>query len=615
MSEQASTSHKGRQGVSRLTQPRQSRGKEYRTKYGYDSLGQVVSGVKHWSDGSVVAGQQFGYAFDDIGNRTSTTAGGDQFGGNQRSASYSANSLNQYTSRTVPGAVDVIGSATNLSTVTVNNVRTYRHSDYFRAELPLANAGGAVWQSVTNLAVLSQGTNADIIATNIGNVFLPAATESYSYDADGNLTQDGRWTYIWDAENRLVNMTSLLGAPAGSKLKLDFAYDYMGRRIEKTVSTNNTGTYVQSSQNMFVYDGWSLLAILNSPSSIVSSFMWGSDLSGSMQGVSGVGGLLAITQCAPSNAQQYVCCDGNGNVCRLIDASSSAIAGQYEYGPFGEVLRASGPMAGVNPLRFSTKYEDDETALLYYGFRFYNANTGKWLNRDPLNQWGGPNLTVFTVNDPISLFDTDGRQWGGGVIIGSTPPTPPVGVFLPKPIMPGYNPFGPVIQPNSPVTFPMPTVPNPTFGPPVVIMPPEPTPTGTPVQDPTPVANPITDPGRNAPPTVTVEKSCPQWLCRKGIPWEPRDTLAADAEAAKKIPGFGYGVSVRLFTTPPGGEWKCAPKFLVEDIFRTEQTGKSKSHYTVFFTEPISWADTVSFNTLFGRTPPPKPPPFPPNAS
>ncbi len=204
--------------------------------YGYDSLGQVVSGVKHWSDGSVVAGQQFGYGFDDIGNRTSTAAGGDQFGGDQRPASYSANSLNQYTSRTVPGAVDIIGSATNLATVTVNNLPTYRHSDYFRVELPLANASGAVWQSVTNLAVLNQGTNPDIIDTNIGNVFLPAATETYTYDADGNLTQDGRWTYQWDGENRLVNMTSLSGNPSGSKLKLDFVYDYRSRRVQKTVS-------------------------------------------------------------------------------------------------------------------------------------------------------------------------------------------------------------------------------------------------------------------------------------------------------------------------------------------------------------------------------------------
>jgi len=38
-------------------------------QFQYDPLGQVTSGIKYWSDGSVVAGQQFGYGFDDIGNR------------------------------------------------------------------------------------------------------------------------------------------------------------------------------------------------------------------------------------------------------------------------------------------------------------------------------------------------------------------------------------------------------------------------------------------------------------------------------------------------------------------------------------------------------------------
>jgi RHS repeat-associated protein len=54
-------------------------------------------------------------------------------------------------------------------------------------------------------------------------------------------------------------------------------------------------------------------------------------------------------------------------------------------GPFGEVIRATGPMAKANPFRFSTKYQDDESDLLYYGYRYYKASTGTWLSRDPLN--------------------------------------------------------------------------------------------------------------------------------------------------------------------------------------------------------------------------------------
>ena len=63
--------------------------------YQYDVMGQVISGAKCWSGGVPVAGEQFQYAFDDIGNRASTHAGGDQWGANLRYATYSANSLNQ----------------------------------------------------------------------------------------------------------------------------------------------------------------------------------------------------------------------------------------------------------------------------------------------------------------------------------------------------------------------------------------------------------------------------------------------------------------------------------------------------------------------------------------
>jgi YD repeat-containing protein len=80
-------------------------------QYVYDSLGQVVSGHKFFADGTPVAGQQFDYGFDNIGNRTQTLAGGDQSGLNQRSATYGANNLNQYTNRTVPGFADIMGTA------------------------------------------------------------------------------------------------------------------------------------------------------------------------------------------------------------------------------------------------------------------------------------------------------------------------------------------------------------------------------------------------------------------------------------------------------------------------------------------------------------------------
>jgi hypothetical protein len=116
----------------------------------------LISGKRFWQDGYAVAGQQFEYQFDDIGNRVSTKSGGDRFGANLRSTHYAVNNLNQTTSRTAPDYVNILGTANNAATVTVNHQSAERKSDYYRKELSVTNATGPVWLSVTNIAVLNQ---------------------------------------------------------------------------------------------------------------------------------------------------------------------------------------------------------------------------------------------------------------------------------------------------------------------------------------------------------------------------------------------------------------------------------------------------------------------------
>jgi RHS repeat-associated protein len=65
-------------------------------------------------------------------------------------------------------------------------------------------------------------------------------------------------------------------------------------------------------------------------------------------------------------------------------------------------------MAKLNPFRFSTKYQDDETDLVYYGRRYLNPSTGRWLSRDPVEEQGGLNLYGFVGNDGINHYDAFG---------------------------------------------------------------------------------------------------------------------------------------------------------------------------------------------------------------
>ena len=224
---------------------------------------------------------------------------------------------------------------------------------------------------------------------------------------DGNLTSDGLWTYSWDGENRLKSMY-MSGLNAGApRLKVDFVYDFMGRRVRKTVSAraDDVSAWVGSTDVVSVYDGWRLMAEKNvTGGTVVRSYVWGTDLSGGWEGAGGIGGALGFRTAASGLVHAYAY-DGNGNVLGTKDATTLTWSSRYEYGPFGEVIRRMGTAAMTNPFRFSTKYQDDESELLYYGYRFYNAATGRWLSRDPIQERGGLNLYGFVKNRPIANRD------------------------------------------------------------------------------------------------------------------------------------------------------------------------------------------------------------------
>jgi RHS repeat-associated protein len=122
---------------------------------------------------------------------------------------------------------------------------------------------------------------------------------------------------------------------------------------------------------------------LNGPNNaLVRAYTWGNDLSGTPQGAGGVGGLLMVKP-AGANAM-FAAYDGNGNHTSLVDAVTGNFQARCEYGPFGELLRMTGPQSAANPFRFSTKYADDETDLVYYGYRFYNPSTAIFSDRNVL---------------------------------------------------------------------------------------------------------------------------------------------------------------------------------------------------------------------------------------
>jgi RHS repeat-associated protein len=114
------------------------------------------------------------------------------------------------------------------------------------------------------------------------------------------------------------------------------------------------------------------------------------DISGSLQGAGGVGGLLMAEELDSDGdtiASHYYAADGNGNI-TLTTSDGGSVKGAF---------------------RFSTKYMDHEVetrgGIYYYGYRHYSPELGRWLSRDPIGEEGGVNLYGMVGNDAVNLWD------------------------------------------------------------------------------------------------------------------------------------------------------------------------------------------------------------------
>lgn len=415
--------------------------------YIYNARGEVVSATAYYgtsASGTQLAGRNHYFDYDAAGNRskagrTGSTGVNDVF---------TPNALNQYASRennVVHVAGTVSAATTSVTAIGGSPPPSVHFSQsegrYWDTQAMFDNIDHPKKDSVTVVASKpGSGGGAAVVGAQTREAFIPQREQAFAYDADGNLLADGVWNYTWDAENRLTHMVS--DATAVSWLavhdrQIDFAYDYAGRRVSKRVRDFTTPS---DQIRRYLYDGDNLIAEFDGSDdftvacgALQRSYTWGLDLAGSLGATGGVGALLQITDHL-SDLSYFPAYDGNGNVVALLQANGGGAAGsivaKYEYSPFGELLRAEGPYAKSNPFRFSTKFTDEETGLVYYGARYYSPSLGRFINRDPIEEAGGLNLYGFCGNDGVNGFDVGGMfrlpaPPTRGVSENPKPPPPP----------------------------------------------------------------------------------------------------------------------------------------------------------------------------------------------
>lgn len=368
---------------------------------------------------SPLSGRRHEYDYDGIGNRKwSNTSGNSGLRDN-----YTVNELNQYVTKE-NNTLSVGGTADSDALVAVRaSGLTGRAGRHWGDNITLENFWGPFYGPLRVYAVKPGTGGAPYSKQTIDKMaFLPKAAQSFSYDLEGNLTNDGVWTYQWDAENRLTAMQTTPEAIFGGvpAQRVEFKYDYLHRRVEKLArgGWNGTTFTTVTSQHRYLYDGWSLIAefsVNGGTLTLARSYTWGLDVACSLLDAGGVGALLQIRDYSIGK-DYFPSYDGNGNIAGLFDADAGNIVAAYEYSPYGEVLRCEGMYAKENPFRFSTKFTDDETGLVYYGQRYYSPSQGRFLGRDPIEEEGGLNLYAFCINDSINNFDVLGNViWAAGM--------------------------------------------------------------------------------------------------------------------------------------------------------------------------------------------------------
>ena len=103
--------------------------------------------------------------------------------------------------------------------------------------------------------------------------------------------------------------------------------------------------------------------------------------------------------CRPSYGYSY---DNIGN-----RKTAQEPVGELAYSPYGQAA-STGDL--VQPVQWSGEMHDDDLALVYYNYRYYNPKDGRWINRDPIAEQGGWNLYAFLGNSTQNQVDRLGLE-------------------------------------------------------------------------------------------------------------------------------------------------------------------------------------------------------------
>ena len=227
-------------------------------------------------------------------------------------------------------------------------------------------------------------------------------------DAIGNLTNDGTWSYTWQHGRQLAQMSR--PDASGDTEMILFRYDSGGHRIGKDSGiyhiSYSGGEIVyagETTRTSYSYLGDTLTQINISAPTGNSSLHFTYDELGPM----------SVTY---DGAEYFYLKNAQGDVTGLVNSSGTQVVA-YTYDAWGNPLTTTGTMADtlgkLNPFRYRGYVYDTETGLYYLQSRYYNPETGRFINADSYALTGqgvlSGNMFAYCGNNPIVLSDSTGN--------------------------------------------------------------------------------------------------------------------------------------------------------------------------------------------------------------
>jgi len=210
----------------------------------------------------------------------------------------------------------------------------------------------------------------------------------FTYTPNGELlsktdTSTGAVTdYTYDALGNLRGVT----LPDGTQI--GYLVDGFGRRVGKTLN----GALVKQ----WLWRGrMQPVAELDGAGNVTNRFVYGEDVNAPE---------LILT----ASSTLRLVKDHLGSVRQVVDVNSGIVMQDLTYDSWGRVLLDSNP--GAQPFGFAGGLYDSETGLVRFGARDYDAETGRWVSKDPIGLAGGLNTSAYVKNDPVNRIDPTGRD-------------------------------------------------------------------------------------------------------------------------------------------------------------------------------------------------------------